>query len=219
MEEEKISVEELEKLLQELEEKQKKELIITIPEMPMPVPTAEERETSVEELAKKFEELASRLELVEKAMTKGLCYHVKLPFAKDEAYATVCRYHDVDEQTAKLLIDLLFKYYKHATMALQAFDELDECGSYSPNYNVVMFTDPIRLAVLSNEADLIYVFNLQENEYPEVIRVVVDVDENKLRFRSICKATDNDDVFHIKASLLDALDMPLHIEDEDKNSM
>jgi len=224
--EENISVEELEKMLKELAEKQK-ETVAVVPQLQVlqqlvPTVVSEERkeEPSFEELAKKFEELANRLDFVEKAMTKGLCYHVRLPFAKDEEYATVCHYHNVDEQTAKLLTDLLFKYYKHAIMALQAIDELDECDSYPPDYHVVMFTDPIRLAVLyPNEVYLTFVFKLQENEYPEVIRVVVDVDENsKLRFRSICKVADHDDLFYVKASLLDALDMPLHIEDENSSA-
>jgi hypothetical protein len=60
---------------------------------------------------------------------------------------------------------------------------------------------------------------MQDGEYSEIIRIIVDVDENnKPRFRSVCRVANDSDLFYIKASLLDALDMPLHIEDEDKNS-
>jgi hypothetical protein len=221
MEEERISVEELERMLKELEEKekQKKELDITIPVAPpqIVVSTAvsEEKQLSFTELAKEFEELADRLEVVEKAMTKGICYHVRLPFSKEEEFATVCRYSDVDEQTAKLLIDLLFKYYKHAMIAYQAFDELDECDSYPPNYHVVMFTDPIRLATLyPKDAELVYVFKMLEDEYPEIIRVVVDNDGGKPRLRSVCRVTNVHDIEAVKANLLEALDMPLQLDDE-----
>jgi hypothetical protein len=217
MEEERISVEELERLLKELEKGKEKELIISVaPQMSqLTVSTAvsEEKQLSFAELAKEFEELANRLEVVEKAMTKGICYHVRLPFSKEEEFATVCRYSDADEQTAKLLVDLLFKYYKHAMMSLQALDELDECESYPPSYHVVMFTDPIRLAVLhSNEAILIYVFKLLDGEYPEVVRITVDV-ENKPRLRSVCRVTNVHDIEAVKVNLLEALDMPLQLGD------
>jgi hypothetical protein len=225
MEEERISIEELEKLLKELEKGKEKELIIpVVPQIPqmsqltVTVSTAvsEERAPSFAELAEKFEELTDRLEVVEKAITKGICYHVKLPFAKDEEYATVCRYHDVDEKTAELLTDLLFKYYKHASIALQAINELDECESYPPSYHVVMFTDPIRLAVLySTYADLTYVFKLQENEHPEIIRITVDVgDARKPRLRNMCRVASVHDIEAIKVNLLEALDMPLQLDDE-----
>jgi hypothetical protein len=210
------SVEELEKLLRELEKRQaEKEAIAVAPQPRLQQITTttavdeKQEELSFADLAKQFEELASRLELVEKAMTKGLCYHVKLPFAKDEEYATVCRYHDVDEKVAKLLIDLLFKYYKHAVASLQAIDELEECDSYSPNYHVVMFTDPVRLAVYPKDADLVYVFKLQEGEYPEIIRVFIDIENNKSRLRTICRVTSDHDIEAIKVNLLEALDMPL----------
>jgi len=230
-EEERISVEELEKMLKELEEKEKqsKELVIAIPEVSVPsvpvstaVSAEEHEEPSFEELAKKLEELAERLEVVEKAMTKGICYHVKLPFAKDEEYATVCRrhfadanhYYTIDEQTAKLLVDLLFKYYKHAATAYQAIDELEECEAYPPSYHVVMFTDPIRLAVLyPNEAVLTYVFKLLDGEYPEVVRITVDV-SSKPRLRNMCRATDVHDIEAVKVNLLEALDMPLEGEEK-----
>jgi hypothetical protein len=230
MEEERISIEELEKLLKELEEKekQKKELIIPVaPQMPQltVVSTAvvsEEKQHSFTELAKQFEELANRLELVEKAMTKGICYHVKLPFSKDEEYATVCRYnfadiyqqYPLDEQTAKLLIDLLFKYYKHAAMSLQALDELEECDNYPPIYHVVMFADPIRLAVLyPGEVALTYVFKLQDGEYPEIIRILINIGDRP-RLRSICRVTNVHDVEAIKVNLLESLDMPLNGEEK-----
>ena len=220
--EEDISVEELKRMLKELD-KREKEAIAVVPQprlqQPITITTTtavgKQKELSFAELAKQFEEIAERLDFIEKVMTKGVCYHVRLPFSKDEEYATVCRYHDIDAQSAQLLTDLLFKYYKHASIALHAIDELEECDSHPPDYHVVMFTDPVRLATLyPDEADLTYVFNLQENEYPEVIRVVVDVDENSKRFRSICKATDYDDISLIKVSLLDVLDMPLHIDEE-----
>ena len=216
--EEDISVEELKRMLKELQKE--KEVIVVMPQsqvLQQSITTAvgKQKELSFAELAKQFEEIAERLDFIEKVMTKGVCYHVRLPFSKDEEYATVCRYHDIDAQSAQLLTDLLFKYYKHASIALHAIDELEECDSHPPDYHVVMFTDPVRLATLyPDEADLTYVFNLQENEYPEVIRVVVDVDENSKRFRSICKATDYDDISLIKVSLLDVLDMPLHIDEE-----
>jgi len=221
--EEDISVEELKRMLKELD-KREKEAIAVVPQprlqQPITITTTtvgEENEPSFVELAKKFEELANRLELVEKAVTKGFCYHVKLPFTKDEEYATVCQYHYTDGQTAKLLIDLLFKYYKHAAIALQAFDELDECGSYPPSYHVVMFTDPIRLAVRYNDAllSLTYVFKLVEGEYPEIVRVDVDVDNNKPRLRNICRVNDDNDIFAIKVNIMEALDMvPKDMEDE-----
>jgi hypothetical protein len=226
MEEERISIEELEKLLKELEKGKEKELIISVvpsvQQVPVPVTTAvsaeEQKEQSFAELAKEFEELASRLEFVEKAMTKGFCYHVKLPFAKDEEYATVCRYSDADDDVAKLLTDLLFKYYKHAMISLQAIAELEECDSYPPNYHVVMFTDPVRLAVFySNEANLTYVFKLgHENEYPEIVRVTVDLDGNKPRLRNMCRVTDIHDIEAVKANLLESLDMPLELGEEAK---
>jgi NADH:ubiquinone oxidoreductase subunit C len=218
MSEENISVEELERMLKELAERQKeKEAIAVVPQpqvLQQSITTAvEEKELSFEELAKKFEELADKLEFIEKAVTKGFCYHVKLPFTKDEEYATVCQYHYTDKQSAKLLIDLLFKYYKHAVTALQALDELDECNSYPSDYNIVMFTDVPRLATLfPHSADLVYVFKLTEGEYPEIIRVVVDVDNNKPRLRSVCRVTDDHDIFVIKMYLMETLDMPLQIE-------
>jgi hypothetical protein len=235
MEEERISIEELEKLLKELEEKEKQEKELIVPVIPvapqMPQATAsltavsEEKHLSFAELAKEFEELANRLEVVEKALSKGFCYHVKLPFTKDEEYATVCRYHfadiyqqhPLDEQVAKLLVDLLFKYYKHAVTALQAIDELEECDSYPPSYHVVMFTDPVRLAVLySTYADLTYAFKLQENEYPEIIRITVDIgDTGKPRLRNICRVTSVHDIEAIKVNLLESLDMPLQLELDD----
>jgi DNA-binding Lrp family transcriptional regulator len=229
MGEENISIEELEKLLNELEKRRvEKEAVVVVPQpqvLQQSITTAvseEQKEFSFAELARQFEELANRLELVEKAVTKGFCYHVKLPFSKEEEYATVCRYHfdddyhfhSVDEQTVKLLTDLLFKYYKHAVASLQAIDELEECDSYPTNYHVVMFTDPVRLAVLyQKDAELVYVFKMLEGEYPEIIRVVVDVDGSKPRLRSVCRVTSDHDVFVIKTHLLDSLDMPLHIEE------
>jgi len=231
-EEERISVEELEKILKELDkeekEKQCKDLVVAIPEVSgssVSVSTAvsvseEHKEPSFAELAKKLEEIAERLEVVEKAMTKGICYHVKLPF-KDEEYATVCRrhfadayhLHAIDERVVGLLVDLLFKYYKHAVTAYQAIDELEECDSYPPHYHVVMFTDPVRLAVLyANCADLTYIFRL-ENDVAEIVRVTVDLDGgNKPRLRSVCRATDTHGIEAIRASLLEALDMPLKEE-------
>jgi hypothetical protein len=101
--------------------------------------------------------------------------------------------------------------------ALQAIDELEECDYYSPSYHVVMFTDPVRLAVLySNEADLTYVFKLTEGEYLEVIRVIVDVDGNKPRLRSICRVANDHDIEAVKVNLLEALDMPLQLDEEVK---
>ena len=213
-------------MLKELQKE--KEAIVVMPQSQVlqSITTAvgEQKELSFAELAKRFEELADRLEFVEKAVTKGICYHVKLPFAKDEEYATVCRYsfadvyhfHPVDEQTVELLTDLLFKYYKYAVASLQAIDELEECDEYPTSYHVIMFTDPIRLAVLySNEAYLTYVFKMQEGEYPEIIRVVVGVDGNKPRFRSVCRVTSDHDVYVIKLSLLESLDMPLKLGEED----
>jgi hypothetical protein len=217
-----ISVEELERMLKELAERQKeKEAIAVVPQPRLQQPTtittavSEEKQPSFAELAKQFEELASRLDFIEKAMTKGFCYHVKLPFTKDEEYATVCQYHYTDEKAAKLLIDLLFKYYKHAVTALQALDELDECNSYPSGYNIVMFTDVPRLAVLfPHSADLVYVFKLTEGEYPEIIRVTVDID-GKPRLRSVCRVTDDHDIFVIKMYLMESLDMPLQIEEDE----
>jgi hypothetical protein len=218
--EEKVTIEELEKLLKELEEKEKQEKELIVPVVPQQVSLTavseeQKEQKSFAELAKEFEELANRLELVEKAMTKGLCYHVKLPFSKDEEYATVCRYYNVDEQTAKLLIDLLFKYYKHAVATHQALDEIEECEAYLPSYDIVMFTDPVRLAVLySTYADLTYVFKLQENEHPEIIRITVDIgDTSKPRLRSICRVADIHDIEAVKVNLLESLDMPLQLED------
>jgi len=224
-----ISVEELERMLKELERQKEKEAVVVVPQpqvLQQSITTAvsEEKQPSFAELARQFEELANRLELVEKAVTKGFCYHVRLPFSKEE-YATVCRYHfddnyhfhSVDEQTVKLLTDLLFKYYKHAVASLQAIDELDECDSYPTNYHVVMFTDPIRLAVLyQKDAELVYVFKMLEGEYPEIIRVVVDVDGSKPRLRSVCRVTSDHDVFVIKTHLLDSLDMPLQVEENSR---
>jgi DNA-binding Lrp family transcriptional regulator len=229
MSEENISVEELEEMLKELEKRQaEKEVIAVVPQpqvLQQSITTAvsEEKQPSFEELARQFEELANRLELVEKAMTKGLCYHVRLPFSKEEEYATVCRYnfddyyhfHSVDEQTVKLLTDLLFKYYKYAAASLQAIDELEECDSYPTNYHVVMFTDPVRLAVLyQKDAELVYVFKMLEGEYPEIIRITVDIgDTSKPRLRTICRVTSDHDIEAVKANLLEALDMPLQLGD------
>jgi hypothetical protein len=228
--EEEVTIEELERMLQELEEKEKQKRELIVPVMPQAlVSTAvstvnEEREPSFAELAEEFEKLAGKLDFIEKAMTKGFCYHVKLPFTKEEAYATVCRRHYADiyhlhpleENTVKLLTDLLFKYYKHAAVAVQAIDELEECDSYAYPvlYHVVMFTDPVRLAVLfSSSADLIYVFKLQDGEYPEIIRIIVDIN-GKPRLRSMCKVVNEHDVYAIVQNILDALEMPL-LEDGD----
>ena len=78
-----------------------------------------------------------------------------------------------------------------------------------------MFTDPIRLAVLySDEAILTYVFKLGKNEYPEIVRVAVDLDGNKPRLRNMCRVASVHDIEVVKVNLLEALDMPLQLDDE-----
>jgi hypothetical protein len=165
---EEVNVEELERELRELESEKTIEIKPTAETTAVVsvTQTEEKGEINVESLEKELEkaELVAERKYLKKH--GGLCHHVKLEKFKEPVI--VCRDEGVHEDDEKLLVSLLYKYYPYVSKTLRVVNDIKPCERIAGWFDIVMFTDPVRLGVVhytyrgndERETELAYIYEL-----------------------------------------------------------